>query len=92
MTTLFVILGKHFGAMERRIIAVAVVAGCFDITGSALFVRAAQMGRLDTAVVLSSLYPAVTVLLARIFLRENFSRSKTVGMLAALAAVPLVAG
>jgi len=68
------------------------VAGCFDITGSALFVRAAQMGRLDAAVVLSSLYPAITVVLARIFLHEHFSRSKTIGMLAALAAVPLVAG
>ena len=41
---------------------------------------------------LSSLYPAITVLLARFFLHEHFSRSKTVGMLAALAAVPLVAG
>jgi len=92
VTSLFVILGKHVGAIERGVLVIAVVAGCFDITGSALFVRAAQTGRLDAAVVLSSLYPAITVLLARIFLHEHFSRSKTVGMLAALAAVPLVAG
>src|SRR6266850_3081522 len=92
MTSLFVILGRHAGAMERGVLVIAVVAGCFDITGSALFARAAQTGRLDAAVVLSSLYPAITVLLARVFLHENFSRSKTVGMLAALAAVPLVAG
>jgi hypothetical protein len=31
-------------------------------------------------------------LMANVFLREHFSRSKTVGMLAALASVPLVAG
>jgi len=92
MTSLFVILGGNVGKIERRVLAIAVVAGCFDITGSVLFVRAEQLGRLDTAVVLSSLYPAVTVLLARFFLHEHFSRSKTVGMLAALAAVPLVAG
>jgi len=92
MTTLFVIVGGHFGKIERPVLAIAIVAGCIDITGSALFVRAAQMGRLDAAVVLSSLYPAVTVLLARIFLHEHFSRSKTIGMLAALAAVPMVAG
>jgi drug/metabolite transporter (DMT)-like permease len=92
MTTLFVILGKHVGTIARGVLVIAVVAGCFDITGSALFVRAAQTGRLDAAVVLSSLYPAITVLLARFFLHEHFSRSKTVGMLAALAAVPLVAG
>jgi len=70
----------------------AIFTGFLDIMGSALFVRASQTGRLDTAVVLSSLYPAITVLLARVFLREQFNRSKTVGMLTALLAVPLVAG
>ena len=92
VTSLFVLLGRHVGKIPWQVLVIAVVAGCIDITGSALFVRAAQAGRLDTAVVLSSLYPAITVLLARIFLHEHFSRSKTVGMLAALAAVPLVAG
>jgi len=43
-------------------------------------------------VVLSSLYPAVTVLLARIFLHEHFSHARTLGMLAALVAVPMIAG
>ncbi len=92
VTSLFVVAGGHVAALPRHIWAIAVFAGCIDITGSALFVRAAQAGRLDNAVVLSSLYPAITVLLARFFLHEHFSRSKTVGMLAALAAVPLVAG
>lgn len=92
VTGVFVVVGGRIGTVPRRILAIAVVAGCCDIVGSALFVRAEQMGRLDNAVVLSSLYPAITVLLARIFLHEHFSRSRTVGMLAALAAVPLVAG
>ena len=67
------------------------IAGCLDTTGTACFVRASQAGRLDSAVVLTSLYPAITVLLARWFLHEHFTRWKTVGMLAALAAVPLIA-
>jgi uncharacterized membrane protein len=74
------------------VLAIAVVAGILDITGSAAFIRASQVGRLDEAVVLSSLYPAVTVLLAHIFLREHFSRARTIGMVAALAAVPMIAG
>ena len=92
ITLAFVTVGRQFRAVPRSIVGIAVVAGILDITGSAVFVRASQLGRLDAAVVLSSLYPAVTVILARIFLHEHFSRARTIGMLAALIAVPIIAG
>ena len=92
VTLAFVIAGRQFRAVPRPVLAMAVAAGILDITGSTVFVRAAQLGRLDAAVVLSSLYPAVTVILARIFLHEHFSRARTLGMVAALAAVPIIAG
>ena len=92
VTTAFVLLGRHLAVVPAPVVGLAILAGCLDTGGSALFVRAAQTGRLDEAVVLSSLYPALTVLLARAFLHEHFSRSKTIGMLAALAAVPMIAG
>jgi len=76
---------------DTRTAAFGILAGFMDISGSALFIRASQMGRLDVAVVISSLYPAVTVLLAGLFLHERFTRWKLAGMLAALAAVPLIA-
>ena len=66
------------------------LAGFLDVSASALFIFASQHGRLDEAVVITSLYPAVTVLLARLVLKEHFSRWKFVGLLAALAAVPLI--
>ncbi len=91
VTSAVVLLGRHLRGLDPRRAALGVLAGCLDVAGSALFIRASQIGRLDTAVVLSSLYPAVTVLLARILLRENFTRWRTVGMLAALAAVPMIA-
>ena len=91
VTLAFVFFGKLVRAVPRSILTIAVIAGILDITGSVVFVRASQIGRLDAAVVLSSLYPAVTVILARIFLHEHFSRARTVGMLAALAAVPMIA-
>ncbi len=71
--------------------SLAIFAGCLDVSGTALFIRANQTGRLDSAVVLSSLYPALTVLLARFFLKEQFTRWKTVGILATVLAVPLIA-
>jgi drug/metabolite transporter (DMT)-like permease len=79
------------GRLRRPDATLALFAGCLDVTGTALFIRAEQTGRLDTAVVLSSLYPVITVLLARIILHEQFTRWKMIGIFTALLAVPLIA-
>ena len=92
VTGAFVLFGRHLRAVPLPVLAIAVVAGILDISGSIVFIRAAQIGRLDAAVVLSSLYPAVTVVLARVFLHEHFSRARTIGMVAALVSVPMIAG
>ena len=77
--------------LDRPRVALGMVAGFLDISASALFIFASQHGRLDEAVLITSLYPAVTVVLARLVLKEHFSRWKVVGLLAALAAVPMIA-
>ncbi len=77
--------------LDRPRATLGMLAGFLDISASALFIFASQHGRLDEAVVITSLYPAMTVLLARLVLKEHFSRWKFVGLLAALAAVPMIA-
>ena len=91
LTIPIVLLGRSFRNIYRPSARLAVLAGCLDVTGSVLFIRASQTGRLDTAVVLSSLYPVVTVLMAKIILQEHFTRWKAIGMVAALLAVPMIA-
>jgi drug/metabolite transporter (DMT)-like permease len=91
LTGLIVLQTRAFGRIDRSPLLMGLAAGVLDISGSVFFVRATQLGRLDTAVVLTSLYPVITVLYARIFLKEKLTRWKTVGMVAALVAVPLIA-
>lgn len=91
VTGSIVLIGRRFSPTYRAGFALGLFAGCVDVSGTIFFVRASQTGRLDTAVVLSSLYPAITVLLARVFLKERFTRWKTIGILAMLASVPLIA-
>ena len=92
VTASIVVFKRQLRAVPMPVLTIAVVAGILDISGSIVFIRAAQIGRLDAAVVLSSLYPAVTVVLARVFLHEHFSRARTIGMVAALVSVPMIAG
>ena len=91
LTGAIVLIGRIPRNIDGSGIGFGVLAGCLDVMGSVLFIRASQTGRLDAAVVLSSLYPAVTVLLARFILREHFTRWKALGMVAALLAVPMIA-
>jgi drug/metabolite transporter (DMT)-like permease len=91
LTGAVVLIAGSAREIDRRGTAFGIVAGCLDVTGSVLFIRASQTGRLDAAVVLTSLYPAITVLLARLFLKEHFTRWKALGMVAALLAVLMIA-
>ncbi|MCU1302500.1 MAG: protein of unknown function transrane [Candidatus Sulfotelmatobacter sp.] len=91
ITALIVVLQRNFRDITAAGVRWGVLTGCIDSLGTILFVRASQTGRLDEAVVISSLYPAVTVLLARLVLKEHFTRWRFVGLLAALAAVPMIA-
>jgi drug/metabolite transporter (DMT)-like permease len=75
----------------KSMLPLAALAGLFDTTGNWLYTLASLAGRLDVAAVVSSLYPAATILLAAMLLKERTRRSQLVGMGLAVAAVVLIA-
>jgi drug/metabolite transporter (DMT)-like permease len=91
MLAIILLAGRSWSA-GRGVLGWMLLAGILDSGANALYVAAAQRGRLDVAAVLSSLYPASTVVLARLVLKERLSRLQIAGMMAALVAVVLIAG
>jgi uncharacterized membrane protein len=75
-----------------RAAGLALVAGPLGATATGLFLLATQLGYLTVTGVLSSLYPASTVLLAALVLKERVHRAQGVGLLLCAVAVTCVAG
>ena len=61
--------------------------GVLDFSATAFFALATEQGLLSVVSVVGSLYPAVTVVLARIVLAERVARSQEVGVVLTLAGV-----
>ena len=65
--------------------------GIFDMTGTAAYIFAVQIGPLAIAGVLAALYPVVTVIGAATILRERMTRLHAFGVAAAVLGVVLIA-
>ncbi len=74
----------------KSALTAVVLSGLLDSAGNALFIAATRHGRLDVSAVLSSLYPASTVILARVLLKERISPTQLVGIVGALVSVALI--
>jgi drug/metabolite transporter (DMT)-like permease len=71
---------------------VMMASGVCDTGANVTFLFALRYGALAPVAVLSSLYPAVTVVWARLVLGEQLDRRKLIGLAASLVAVGLIAG
>jgi uncharacterized membrane protein len=78
------------GRPPSRDLALIVGVGVIGGIAGLLFLAATGHGQLAIVAVVTSLYPAFTVLLARGFLAERWSRPQAIGLAVAAAAIVLV--
>jgi drug/metabolite transporter (DMT)-like permease len=67
-----------------------IVAGSLDTIGNLFYIQTTRIGRLDVAAIVCSMYPAGTILLAALVLREWPTLRQFAGIALALAAVALL--
>ena len=78
-------------AVATRLVPVLALIGIGDMLGNVLFAAASRGGLVSVTSVLASLYPIVTVVLARVLLAERVARSQEAGIVLTLAGVALIA-
>jgi drug/metabolite transporter (DMT)-like permease len=81
---------KHIPTPALTSNPIAILAGVLDTGGNIFYLLATQFTRLDVAAVLSSLYPAGTVILATIILKEKVSATQWTGASLCLLAIGLI--
>jgi drug/metabolite transporter (DMT)-like permease len=79
-------------SVSRGDAGVLAVIGLLDTAAIASFAVATTRGLLSLVSVLTEMYPVVTILLARMVLRERLSRTQAAGVAVAMTGVALIAG
>lgn len=86
------LITRSFSAPNGTPLRLALAAGVIDTIANVAMLLALHASLLSLAGVLMSLYPAATVGLALVVLKEKVTRWQAAGMVLALAAVALIAG
>jgi drug/metabolite transporter (DMT)-like permease len=91
VSTALLLRQGSLAGVRRSDIVLAAAAGALDSTANLAFLLASRHGELAVVAVITALYPASTVLLARFALSERIHRAQLGGLALAAAAVVLLA-
>ena len=92
-----VLMGRRAGSLAGAVVPARAAwpavagAGVLDVTANAIYLAATNAGLLSIVAVLSSLYPAATVVLARVFLGERLHRVQLFGLVLAACGIAAMA-
>jgi len=91
---LFGAIGAAMGQLRMAAPAakIALGSGVVDMAANAFYLAATRLGPLSVMVTLTSLYPASTVVLARVVLGERLNSWQVAGVVCALGAIVLIVG
>lgn len=67
------------------------LSGVLDVAANVLYLLATQRGLLSLVAVITSMYPAATVVLARFFIHERLTKNQLLGLALAAVGVTLIA-
>ena len=93
-TTTFIVIflmGRRRFTGERGSVRTAMLAGVLEATATVFMLLAIRAGDIAIVSVVSSLYPAFTVLLATGYLHERLHRTQIIGLVLAAGAVAVLA-
>jgi drug/metabolite transporter (DMT)-like permease len=91
IATLVALALRSSVTIPRRRLPGLVAVGVLDTGANVLYAFASTSGLVSVAAVLASLFPVVTVILARVVLRERLNRTQAAGVVLALTGVALIA-
>jgi drug/metabolite transporter (DMT)-like permease len=77
--------------IRRSVVRIITIGGVFDGTGVVLYLYATHTGLLSVTALLTSFYPAFTVLCARVFTHERMTPLQAFGAALAVVAIALIA-
>lgn len=77
--------------IRRSVVRIIAIGGVFDGTGVVLYLYATHTGLLSVTALLTSFYPAFTVLCARVFTHERMTPLQAFGAALAVVAIALIA-
>lgn len=89
--TVVALVARSVGGVVAREVPALLLIGCGDVAANALFAVASSRGQVSVASVLGSLYPVMTILLARLVLKERLRPIQQVGALLSLVGAAVIA-